>query len=283
MERLRGCNATALLIGFLYGHVCHAHPTVTLGEVVPVDRQIDVDRIDHSSWDALLKKYVDDAGFVDYTGWKGAAADVGALDGYLSRLSAAKFTGTSTREARLAFWINAYNAITVRGILREYPTTSIRNHTAKVYGYNIWKDLQLPVAGQAWSLDAIEHQVLRKMGEPRIHFAIVCASKGCPRLLNEAYTAQRVDEQLTANAVQFFSDSAKFAANADSGTVQVSPILKWFGEDFGGDPSAQLKSIAPYLPETHRKLALSGRARVTYLDYDWGLNDRAGRPVGGRR
>jgi hypothetical protein len=199
------------------------------------------------------------------------------LDGYLAHLSAAAFTRQSGRDAQLAFWINAYNAVTVKGILREYPTSSIRNHTAKLVGYNIWKDLQLPVEGKRYSLDQIEHEILRKMGEPRIHFAIVCASIGCPRLLNEAYTAHKLEEQLTANAQAFFADPTKFQHDAARRTIAVSPILKWFAGDFGASQADQLRQIAPYLPNVSaRQLAQSGQARVRYLDYDWGLNDRGG-------
>lgn len=262
------------LYGAAWGGTATAHPTVSVGANVPAERRIPVERIEHSAWNMLLQKYVDANGLVDYTSWKAAKADTQALDAYLTHLSSAAMDRKSSRESQLAFWINAYNAVTVKGILREYPTTSIRNHTAKVYGYNIWKDLQLTVAGQAYSLDAIEHQVLRKMGEPRIHFAIVCASIGCPRLLNEAYVSKRLDEQLTANTRAFFADSAKFSVDQRTGGIQVSPILKWFAEDFGADTAAQLKTISPYLPDSARPLTESGRARVNYLDYDWGLNDK---------
>jgi hypothetical protein len=242
---------------------------------VPVARRIPVDRIDHSAWDALLRQYVDREGLVDYARWKASAADQTLLEAYLAHLSSAAPRRDSSREARLAFWINAYNAVTLKGILREYPTTSIRNHTAKLFGYNIWTDLQLLVADRPYSLEAIEHRILRKMGEPRIHFAIVCASIGCPRLLNEAYTAERLDVQLTANARAFFRDPTKFRADRKNARVHVSPILKWFAEDFGPDTAAQLRAITPYLPREAQSLGRSGTIRVSYLRYDWGLNDRA--------
>ncbi|TWT64040.1 DUF547 domain-containing protein [Rubinisphaera italica] len=252
-----------------------AGPTITVGRNVPANQQVPVDKIDHSIWNSLLSKYVDNNGYVDYSTWKASSADQQLLDTYIQQLSAASFSTNSTREAKLAFWINAYNAVSVKGILREYPTTSIRNHTAKVYGYNIWKDLQLLVGSQPYSLEAIEHEVLRKMGEPRIHFAIVCASIGCPRLYNEAYTASKLDEQLTLNTQAFFADPTKFTADTASGTIQVSPIMKWFAEDFGSNTAAQMKTIAPYVPDQAQALTASGQARVNYLDYDWGLNDQA--------
>jgi len=153
-----------------------------------------MDQIDHRSWDALLKRYVNQRGNVDYQAWKQSAADQRALDAYLAHLSSANPNAQALGAAKLAFWINAYNAVTIKGILREYPTSSIRNHTAKLFGYNIWDDLLLTVGGKPYSLNHMEHEVLRKMGEPRIHFAIVCASISCPRLLNEAYTASRLEQ-----------------------------------------------------------------------------------------
>ncbi len=268
-------GALALVIVISTRLAVSAGPTITLGRNVAASERVAVGLVDHSGWDQLLKKYVDDRGLVDYAAWKATAADVQTLDEYTLRLSAAAFPANASRDAQLAFWINAYNAVTVKGILREYPTTSIRNHTAKVYGYNIWQDLKLIVNGNSYSLEAIEHEVLRKMGEPRIHFAIVCASIGCPRLLNEAYTADKLDAQLTLNAKAFFAEASKFQADASAGTIQISPILSWFAQDFGANSAAQMKTIAPYLPATAQELANSGIARISYLDYDWGLNDRS--------
>ena len=247
----------------------------TLGRNWPAAEQVSFDQIDHSAWDALLQKYVDTAGYVDYTAWKASAADSQALDAYLAALSRASIRGQASREANLAFWINAYNAVTLKGILREYPTDSIRNHTAKIFGYNIWKHLYLTVGDGKFSLNQIEHEILRKAHEPRIHFAIVCASVGCPRLLGRAYTPQQLESQLTANTRQFFSDRTKFSYDAASGQIRISPILSWFADDFGPNLAAQMAAIAPYLPDqAAEQLARSGSARVTYLDYDWGLNDQ---------
>lgn len=264
---------------------CAAAPPITVGANVPAAKHVPVERIDHSAWDALLRKYVDANGLVDYAAWKASAQDQAALDAYLAQLSASSISRESDRAAQLSFWINAYNALTIKGILREYPTTSIRNHTAKLFGYNIWKDLKLAVGGESYSLDAMEHEILRKMGEPRIHFAIVCASIGCPRLLNEAYDAKTLDSQLSANAKAFFADRSKFRYDSATGEFSVSPILKWFAEDFGNDQAAQLRAIAPYLPDAAARTAAAngGNARVVYLDYDWGLNDRSATRRSARR
>ena len=249
---------------------------VKLGQAFPKAQQVSMDQVSHELWSTLLGHYVDGDGFVDYRGWQASAVDVQRLDQYLVQLSQASQSKQATRAAQLAFWINAYNAVTVRGILREYPTSSIRNHTARLFGYNIWDDLLLNVGGQEYSLSQIEHEVLRKMGEPRIHFAIVCASRGCPRLLNEAYTAQALEGQLTANARAFFASPMNFSYDQRQRLLKLSSILDWFGEDFGATEAEQLKRIAGYLPEGPAKqLALSGNAHVSYLDYDWSLNDQA--------
>tara|TARA_R110002049_G_scaffold2750_2_gene21456 strand:- start:239533 stop:240453 length:921 start_codon:yes stop_codon:yes gene_type:complete len=237
---------------------------------------LSMDAIDHQVWDRLLKTYVNDDGLVDYKAWKASIDDVKQLDAYLEMLSSASLSHQATRASKLAFFINAYNAVTVKGILNEYPTTSIRNHTAKLFGYNIWEDLQLFVSGTPLSLEAIEHQVLRKMSEPRIHFAIVCASIGCPRLLNEAYLADKLNEQLDRNAKDFFSRSRNFRYDASSQTFYLSSILNWFGEDFGDSKSARLKKISPWLPAAGGKdQASAGTGSVKFLDYDWGLNEQS--------
>lgn len=246
---------------------------IQVGVNVPAAQRVPLNRIDHAAWDGLMHKYVDEKGMVQYAAWKRSAEDMQTLDKYLQLLSYAN--GQGTREEQLAFWINAYNALTIKGILNEYPTSSIRNHTAKLVGYNIWKHLKLNVGGKPISLDDMEHQVLRKMGEPRIHFAIVCASIGCPRLLSEAYVAERLDAQLTLNAKAFFADPSKFRYDASRGTFFISPILEWFGEDFGSTQAIQLQKISGWLPDAASQQAAStGRGKMAFVDYDWGLNDR---------
>lgn len=247
---------------------------VPLGRQWPAVQQVSFDEIDHSVFDALLRRYVDADGLVDYESWKASTEDRTALETYLASLSRGSLTRPANRSARLAFWINAYNALTLEAILQEYPTSSIRNHTARGPGYNIWKDLPLIVGDRRWSLDAIEHKVLRPMGEPRIHFAIVCASVGCPRLRNEAYVASRLNEQLDENARDFFSRTQNLQMDAASRTLRLSAILDWFGKDFGRTRSEQLGKIARYLPDEARRLAASDDVQVEFLDYDWSLNDQ---------
>lgn len=256
--------------------VASAGQKVTLGANVPANQRVSMEQISHESWDALLKRFVDNEGNVAYEQWKQSAQAMQELDSYLATLSSATPQAKANKESQLAFWINAYNAATIRGILREYPTTSIRNHTAKLYGYNIWDDLLLTVGGTGYSLNQIEHEVLRKMGEPRIHFAIVCASISCPRLLNEAYTGDKLETQLSTNTKVFFAHRGNFQYDAGQRRFHLSSILKWFGEDFGNGQAAQLRAIAPYLPTREAQAAaVANSVSVSYLDYNWGLNDQS--------
>jgi hypothetical protein len=274
MRVLRVLVALALSVG-IAATPCVAGPTITVGANVPAGQRLPVERIDHSAWNSLLNKYVDGQGMVNYRAWKASPSDTRLLEQYLLQLSTATLSSQTNQGVRLAFWINAYNAVTVHGILREYPTSSIRNHTAKLFGYNIWKDLQLIVGGKPYSLEQIEHEVLRKLGEPRIHFAIVCASIGCPRLLNEAYLPSKLDQQLTANAQAFFADPSKFRFDAQRQTVALSPILDWFADDFGASTAGLLQRIASWVPAPAKGLVSGGNTSVKYLDYDWNLNDQA--------
>ena len=251
-------------------------PKVLVGRDWPIAERVSLDRIPHAAWTDLLSRYVDVEGSVDYGGWLRSADDLRRLNEYLEHLSQANLDLPASQPERLAFWINAYNAVTVRGILREYPTSSIQNHAARVWGYNIWRDLCLRVNGHDHSLGQIEHELLRPLNEPRVHFAIVCASRGCPRLLNEAYVAERIDEQLAHNTAAFFADSTKCRFDSTKRELQLSPLLHWYAQDFGSTATARLKTIAPWLPdEEARRLALADQLTMTYLDYDWSLNDRA--------
>jgi len=206
---------------------------VVVGQAVPQNQQVSIDQINHDSWNQLLQRFVNEQGQVNYAAWKNDQNASRTLDAYLQHLSSANPQLGSARPNQLAYWINAYNALTVKGILREYPTSSIRNHTSETGGYNIWKTLFLPVGTQHINLDSIEHKVLRKMNEPRIHFAIVCASHSCPRLLMRAYNPQHIEAQLAHNTQYFFANPENFRWDPASRVFYLSSIVKWFGSDFG--------------------------------------------------
>ena len=270
--------ALLLIVVVVWAIVMHlqrdARYSSELGQDWPPEEQLSLSQIDHSIWSDLLGRYVDGSGNVNYRALKDSAEDRALLTGYLDQLSRADTERPASQEDRLAFWINAYNAVTLEGILREYPTSSIRNHTNLV-GYNIWDHLLLRVGSQKVSLNEMEHDILRKMGEPRIHFAIVCASIGCPRLLNEAYVPERIGDQLTTNARHFFSQAANFRVDDQTGAVYLSAILQWFAKDFGETEADRLATLAPYLPsdEAREQIASDG-VSINYLDYDWSLNEQ---------
>ena len=256
------------------GGLAFAGKEVLVGQSVAEDERVPLTEISHTAWDELLRDFVDEKGFVDYKRWHQSRDALAKLDDYIDHLSTAEVKTSRSKSMRLAFWINAYNAVTIKGILREYPTSSIRNHTARLWGYNIWKDLKLRVDGVKVSVEAMEHEYLRKMGEPRIHFAIVCASVSCPKLRNEAYEPERVYEQLDASARDFFANSSKFSFDAASGTVGLSQIFGWFPRDFGADQEERLKYIAKFAPKAARPVLMREDTRVYYLKYDWGLNEK---------
>lgn len=278
MRRIILIAAVLLLIvgcGFYFLH--HSSVVVVVdnqlrAEDAPAPRRVSIGQVDHSVWDRLLKKYVDDDGLVDYQAWKSSPKDAAALKSYLAVLSRADTSVDAPKAAKLTFWINTYNALTVHGILEVYPTTSIREHTPVAAGYNIWKDLLLPVGDKKYSLEDIEHEILRKLNEPRIHFAIVCGAVGCPRLRNEAYTPAALESQLADNARDFFSRSRNLQVDPKRRVLNVSSILDWFGEDFGTTPQEGLAGLAEYMPEDAARIAREKGLSIRYLDYDWNLN-----------
>lgn len=267
--------AIAAITGLVASSLFNSQPIdKTVGQAWPANQRVAFGDIDHSSFNRLLQTYVNRDGMVNYKAWKANAQDHQALIQYLDSLGRADERMNSTPAAKLAYWINAYNAVTIEGILRVYPTTSIRKHTAKLVGYNIWKHLKLYSGDRQISLNDIEHKVLRPMGEPRIHFAIVCASIGCPRLLNEAYTADKIDAQLTVNSKDFFSRSQNLQVDAASRQIKASSILSWFGEDFGNNQTTQIQAVSKYFPPAAKAVVDGGNFRVSYLPYDWNLNSQ---------
>ncbi|MBS0336589.1 MAG: DUF547 domain-containing protein [Proteobacteria bacterium] len=232
----------------------------------------------HRSWDALLKKHVVPlpGGKASQVRYAGFARDRAALKAYLDSLSGvpeAEFDGWPKAQ-RMAFLVNAYNAFTVEKVLTRYPDLKSIRDFGTVFG-NPWKDRFFRLLGHEASLDGIEHGMLRKPGaydDPRVHFALNCASVGCPMLREEAYVAERLDRQLEDQAVRFLSDRGRnrFA----NGRLEVSKLFDWYKEDFGVREAyfaryAALLADAP----ADRRLVAAGKAPLSFLDYDWGLND----------
>jgi hypothetical protein len=233
-------------------------------------------RVDHATYGGLLEKYVSGAGLVDYAAWKADVADASRLKGYLALLGLVSPALLTDRGEQLAFWINAYNALTIDAVLHFHPLRSIKDKVSRIGGYNVWDDYPLRVGGRAYSLNQIEHDVLRPLGEQRIHFAIVCASLGCPTLRAEAYTGERLDAQLDDDTRDFFASPEHLRIDRETRTVFLSPILRWFRKDFGGTDAAVLAFVARYAPtEADRTFLATPGLGISYLPYDWSLNARS--------
>ena len=236
------------------------------------------DAVDHSAFDRVLTQYVDAQGFVDYAALTEDADSV--LTPYLQRLASTD-PANLDRDARLAFWINAYNAYTLKLITDHYPVESI-NDIKPGLGPSVPKvnsPFQLDVGAVAdtvRSLDDIEHGIIReRFDEPRIHFALVCAAVSCPRLRREAFVGARLDAQLDDQAQTFLRTTEKNRIPAGDDTIALSRIFKWFDEDFGGSKSSTQRFLAPYFDGTvHERLA-NAAYEVDFLSYDWSLNDQA--------
>jgi hypothetical protein len=246
----------------------------------------------HGAWTALLKKHIVllDGGTASQVRYAGFARDRAALKSYLETLSKVPlpaFTDWS-RPQQMAFLINAYNAYAIEKILTRYPGIRSIWDFGKVFG-NPFRDRFFTLLGQESYLDRIEHATLRKPGaysEPRVHFAVNCASIGCPMLREEAYVADRLDAQLEEQTRRFLSDRSRnrFA----DGRLEVSMIFNWFKEDwtsgyrgFEGKGSplqsreqffARYADILADNPE-QQKIIRDQKAEIRHLDYDWGLND----------
>lgn len=248
--------------------------------ITPLRGRLDaqVTTFDHGSFDALLHAHVV-GGLVDYD----AFAESAEFERYLARLAA--FDPSSLgRDEQLAFWINAYNAYTIRLVNAHHERQSIRNIN-KTFGfvkaYGPWREKIAAVGGRRYGLDEIEQNIVRKrFAEPRIHFALVCAAMGCAPLRGEAYVGSRIDEQLDDQGRTFVAHSPqKNRVDVVTHTVYLSPIFVEFRDyiqDFGGTEAAVGRFIARYLPAgPERELVAHGNFTVKTTPYDWTLNSTA--------
>jgi hypothetical protein len=222
--------------------------------------------IDHSEWSRLLAKHVDEQGRVDYASWKRTEADRAALQTYLGRF-AARPNPAATGHDLAASLINAYNAAAIGWVLENFPIESIRSTD------DPFRDRRHQIGGEVVSLDDIEHGTLRPLAGYRVHAALVCAARSCPPLRREAYPAVRLDEQLDSAMRRWLARGDLNRLQPVENRVRVSPLFRWFAEDFenAGGVRAVLQRYTP--PETARRLA-DPALEIRYLRYDWGLNDR---------
>jgi hypothetical protein len=232
-----------------------------------IKRNTDSKPVSHVQWDALVKKHVGADGFVDY---KGFIQDSVALNKYLQLLETAHPSEKNwSRDEQMAYWINAYNAYTVQLIIRNYPVKSIKDiKRGLAFVNSVWDIKFIRIQGYTYDLNNIEHNILRPVfKDARVHAAVNCASYSCPKLLNEAYTAERLDAQLTASMSSFINDPLRNRITADK--AEISEIFKWFKGDFERDA----ESVRAFL-NRYASIKLTDKTDIKYLDYDWKLNEK---------
>jgi hypothetical protein len=233
----------------------------------------------------VLKTYVNEAGYVDYANLVKSRRDLDRFAARLAVLDPDSFR-TWGESQQIAFWINAYNGLTLKAVVDHYPAKSIKDIGSLVT--SVWDKLTFSVMGRALTLNQIEHEILRKeFTEPRIHMAINCASIGCPPLLNEPFNADTLEEQFARVTRAFLDAPEKFRIDRTGKQVHLSPILKWFGEDFVAEyasihrrkkfsakENAALNFVMAAVPEADRTYLRDGAFKLKWLDYDWNLNQQ---------
>lgn len=219
----------------------------------------------HKLWDELTKKHVTEKGFLDY---QGIIKDYSKLNKYLQQLSANHPNEKWSSNQRKAYWINAYNAFTVKLIIDNYPVKSIKDLGGSIYRINTPWDIKFIKIGDAeYHLNDLEHNILRKEWEDaRIHAAVNCASVSCPRLRAGAFTADKLESQLDEQMRDFINDETKNVINEKS--AKLSKLFKWFSGDFKNNAPSVIAYINKY-----SETKLSEDADIDYLEYDWNLND----------
>ena len=213
---------------------------------------------DHEDLDQLLKVYVNSKGLVDYQGFK---KDQFKLKKYLDATTANAPSSDWSKNKSMAYWINLYNALTLYSILESYPVNSILD----LHGGDIWNKKKFYIGKSSYTLNEIEKEILlKKYKDPRIHFAVNCAAKSCPPLLNSAWTEENLVNNFQKQARNFINNNNFNKISADK--IQVSQIFNWYHEDFGGK-----NNLINYLNQ-FSKVQISNKAAVDFLEYDWKLN-----------
>lgn len=237
---------------------------------------------DEAAYDALLARYVsasaDGVNRVDYARWVASQADRAALDAYVAELQTLR-PSTLSRDRAFAYWVNLYNAVTLQVVLERYPVRSIRDIRSEGTGLDPrgligpWRTKRVTVEGRRLSLDDIENAVLRPtFNDPRVHYAINCASIGCPNLMPRAWRAETLNADLDAAARAYINHPRGVSVSAN-GEVRVSSIYRWFREDFGGSDANVIAHLRRYAsPELATRLQNADRIAGHY--YDWALNGR---------
>ena len=265
-----GMRRLTLLLLFVGLAACARHTAFEEWRAAANDRS--GERVDHNVWQRVLDRYVDagDDGInrVHYAALK--ARGMPLLQDYLRQMASIDPLRLSG-DAQMAYWINLYNALTLKVVADAYPTASILDIGARGPGKGPWDDPVVTVSGATLTLNDIEHEILRKFWqEPRIHFAVNCASIGCPNLARTAYRGATLERQL-ATAARAFLDSPR-AVRLDGEILHLSSLFDWYAADFGSDALAVRTTLATYASPQTAVLLRAHRGRVRF-HYDWSLND----------
>jgi len=224
--------------------------------------------VDHSQFDAILHEYVDESGWVDYERLRDNEGD---LNAYLDTIASAPFDKLG-RDEKLALLINAYNAFTLKLIVEYQPIESIMD----IPDAKRWDAVRWNVGGYVWSLSQIEHEQIRpKFIEPRIHFAVVCAAVGCPPLRNEAFEAERINEQLQDQAQYVHDHQTWFQFDIDKQTLKLTKLYKWYGGDFVQASGSVSEYAAQFSKNLQQAMSRQEPPSLEWLPYDWSLNSKA--------
>ncbi len=231
-------------------------------------------KFDHSKFDAILMRHVDQDGWVDY---QAIASDPRPLDEYIKSLKGAPFDDLGRNE-KLALLINAYNAFTIRLILDHWAGGALKSIMDIPAGKR-WDDPRWRIGKNTFSLSQIEHEQIRpKFKEPRVHFALVCAAVGCPKLRNEAYQAKRMEEQLEDQTRYAHSHERWFRFEAGAGAVHLTRLYDWYGGDFKQVAGFVLDYVGRYSSELKKELQAGRKPSIKWLEYNWQLNDKSNAP-----
>jgi hypothetical protein len=233
----------------------------------------------YQPWGRILAAYVDDEGLVDYAGLSTRGrAD---LEEFMQGLAAVDPGGMPNEAAQIAFWINAYNATVLWQVVEAYPLESVRDVGA-LWGLvgGFFKQENV-IAGEARSLDDIEHGILRSnYADARIHWALVCGAFGCPRLLRRPYLAADLDSVLTAQAFEFVAQDRGLRLDRNGNTLHLSRYFDWYAEDFEAESDSVTDYLLRYVEDDVADYLRRNRDAITiqFMDYDWTLNDQARGP-----
>jgi len=210
----------------------------------------------HDLWNSILKSNVSSSGKVNYPNMK---SNLNEIEAYITTLESLSDQSTWSKNEKLAYWINIYNVATVKLIIENYPITSITT----INNGKPWDKKVVSISGKPYTLNRIENDIIRpRFNEPRIHFAINCAAISCPKIMNSAFTADKLNDQLTTQTTAFINGSKN---SISSNTVEISKLFEWYAADFG-------VSIIDYLNK-YTPTKINSTATITYKEYNWDLNE----------